>query len=253
MPLDAAPGLEQEALIAASSQLQKRRRAAAKKAITRNTPLKDRRKERASTQAERDRETRAAILEAQAATDKLPANSAYARHRRACLSKALQLLDMRRHERPAQRMHVTGESSPASSLVHDTSMHAWRAQERSRGGGAAGAPGGAEPALTPGGMAAGAACGRAAGLQRGAQLLLRRALCSSAAQQAAPAPVIIVGAGPTGLTLSRLLSQQGVRSLLLERAPALTTHPQVACPCPCMATPLAACVHAAGRHDYDQI
>lgn len=40
-------------------------------------------------------------------------------------------------------------------------------------------------------------------------------------------PVVIVGAGPTGLTLSALLSRMGVRSLLLERAAALTQHPQV--------------------------
>ncbi|EIE25479.1 hypothetical protein COCSUDRAFT_1587, partial [Coccomyxa subellipsoidea C-169] len=39
-------------------------------------------------------------------------------------------------------------------------------------------------------------------------------------------PVIIAGAGPTGLTLSRLLSQLGVKNLLLERGPALTKHPQ---------------------------
>ena len=37
---------------------------------------------------------------------------------------------------------------------------------------------------------------------------------------------MIVGGGPTGLTLSTLLGKLGVRSLLLERAPALTTHPQ---------------------------
>ena len=40
-------------------------------------------------------------------------------------------------------------------------------------------------------------------------------------------PVVIVGAGPTGLTLSTLLSKFGLPSLLLERAPALTQHPQV--------------------------
>ena len=40
-------------------------------------------------------------------------------------------------------------------------------------------------------------------------------------------PVVIVGAGPTGLTLSALLSRMGVRSLLLESAAALTQHPQV--------------------------
>lgn len=39
-------------------------------------------------------------------------------------------------------------------------------------------------------------------------------------------PVAIVGAGPAGLTLSALLSKFGVPSILLERAPALPTHPQ---------------------------
>ena len=43
-------------------------------------------------------------------------------------------------------------------------------------------------------------------------------------------PVVIVGAGPTGLTLSALLSRMGVASLLLERAPSLTEHPQVPLP-----------------------
>ena len=45
-------------------------------------------------------------------------------------------------------------------------------------------------------------------------------------------PVVIVGAGPTGLTLSALLSRMGVRSLLLEKAAALTQHPQVPLPAP---------------------
>lgn len=40
------------------------------------------------------------------------------------------------------------------------------------------------------------------------------------------APVAIVGAGPAGLTLSTLLSKFGVPSILLERSPALPTHPQ---------------------------
>lgn len=39
-------------------------------------------------------------------------------------------------------------------------------------------------------------------------------------------PVAIVGAGPAGLTLSALLSQYGVPSVLLEKASALPTHPQ---------------------------
>lgn len=49
--------------------------------------------------------------------------------------------------------------------------------------------------------------------------------CSSTAQQP-PTPVAIVGAGPAGLTMSCLLSQFGVPSILLEKAPALPTHPQ---------------------------
>ena len=38
--------------------------------------------------------------------------------------------------------------------------------------------------------------------------------------------VCVVGAGPTGLTLSALLSAMGVDSVTLERATRLTTHPQ---------------------------
>ncbi|CAM9098191.1 unnamed protein product [Laminaria digitata] len=49
--------------------------------------------------------------------------------------------------------------------------------------------------------------------------------CSNTAQQP-PTPVAIVGAGPAGLTMSCLLSQFGVPSILLEKAPALPTHPQ---------------------------
>jgi 2-polyprenyl-6-methoxyphenol hydroxylase-like FAD-dependent oxidoreductase len=43
------------------------------------------------------------------------------------------------------------------------------------------------------------------------------------------APVVIVGAGPTGLTLSRLLSQMGMANLIFEQAAGLTNHPQVLC------------------------
>jgi 2-polyprenyl-6-methoxyphenol hydroxylase-like FAD-dependent oxidoreductase len=39
-------------------------------------------------------------------------------------------------------------------------------------------------------------------------------------------PVVISGAGPTGLTLSALLSRAGVPNVLLEQAAALPTHPQ---------------------------
>ena len=40
-------------------------------------------------------------------------------------------------------------------------------------------------------------------------------------------PVVIAGAGPTGLTLAAMLSRLGVRCLLLERAKGLPDHPQV--------------------------
>ncbi len=39
-------------------------------------------------------------------------------------------------------------------------------------------------------------------------------------------PVLIVGGGPVGLTASILLSQAGVRSLLVERHPGTAMHPK---------------------------
>src|SRR5436190_3194969 len=39
-------------------------------------------------------------------------------------------------------------------------------------------------------------------------------------------PVLIVGGGPVGLTASILLSQAGVRSLLIERHPGTAVHPK---------------------------
>jgi 2-polyprenyl-6-methoxyphenol hydroxylase-like FAD-dependent oxidoreductase len=39
-------------------------------------------------------------------------------------------------------------------------------------------------------------------------------------------PVLIVGGGPVGLTASILLSQQGVRSLLVDRRPRTSIHPK---------------------------
>ena len=40
-------------------------------------------------------------------------------------------------------------------------------------------------------------------------------------------PVAIIGAGPTGLTLSTLLSQLGVEHVVFDRAASITKHPQV--------------------------
>src|SRR6185312_17114274 len=39
-------------------------------------------------------------------------------------------------------------------------------------------------------------------------------------------PVLIVGGGPVGLSASMLLSQAGVRSLLVERHPGTAVHPK---------------------------
>src|SRR5262245_37161061 len=39
-------------------------------------------------------------------------------------------------------------------------------------------------------------------------------------------PVVIVGGGPVGLTASILLSQAGIRSLLVERHPGTAVHPK---------------------------
>ena len=49
---------------------------------------------------------------------------------------------------------------------------------------------------------------------------------STATTGDADVPVIIVGGGPVGLTLSILLSRLGVDSLLVERRSGPTTHPQ---------------------------
>ena len=74
-------------------------------------------------------------------------------------------------------------------------------------------------------MIASSACGRCAHALCSVGGCLQRVGLSTFAGQA-PA-VAIVGAGPTGLTLSALLSQYGVPSMLLERASALPAHPQV--------------------------
>jgi len=91
-------------------------------------------------------------------------------------------------------------------------------------------------ARLPGPRAAGLAARLLAGSSQGGnawvQCTCTARAASSAAEPLAAAsagrwPVVIVGAGPTGLTLSLLLSRLGVRSLLLERAGGPTEHPQV--------------------------
>lgn len=55
---------------------------------------------------------------------------------------------------------------------------------------------------------------------------------------AAPArvPVLVVGAGPTGLTLSTLLGKLDIPNLVLDAATSLPNHPQVTHPCDCHLT-----------------
>ena len=114
-----------------------------------------------------------------------------------------------------------------------THPHAYRlkpalaAQDGGRSTAAGAALGGPEAALTRGSdrMGAASACGRSAYALRSVCGCLQRVRLSTSAEQAAA--VAIVGAGPTGLTLSALLSQYGVPSVLLERSAALPAHPQV--------------------------
>ena len=58
-----------------------------------------------------------------------------------------------------------------------------------------------------------------------AQLVVGHVILSAGASE--HVPVVIAGAGPTGLTLSILLGQLGIPNLVLDRAPALPNHPQV--------------------------
>lgn len=49
---------------------------------------------------------------------------------------------------------------------------------------------------------------------------------SSASPTTEEVPVIIAGAGPTGLTTALLLAKYGVRSMVLEKSKTITDHPQ---------------------------
>ena len=54
----------------------------------------------------------------------------------------------------------------------------------------------------------------------------RRSWSTASGSPPADVPVVIVGGGPVGLTMSILLSRLGVDSQLVERRAAPTTHPQ---------------------------
>lgn len=78
---------------AVGTQLRKRRASAAKQSLTRRAPLRTTSACRTAASAG---DRRAELLAALEAAERLPLRSAYARHRRACLEKALQLLDLER-------------------------------------------------------------------------------------------------------------------------------------------------------------
>ena len=75
------------------TQLRKKRAGAAKQSLTRRAPLRTASTSRTAAGAG---DHRAELLAALEAAKRLPQRSAYARHRRACLEKALQLLDLER-------------------------------------------------------------------------------------------------------------------------------------------------------------
>ena len=75
------------------AQLRKKHASAAKQSLTRRVPLRNASTCRTAAGAG---DRRAELLAALEAARRLPLRSAYARHRRACLEKALQLLDLER-------------------------------------------------------------------------------------------------------------------------------------------------------------
>ena len=75
------------------TQLRKKHTIAVKQSIARRAPLRTASTFRTAAGAG---DRRAELLAALKAAERLPLRSAYARHRRACLEKALQLLDLER-------------------------------------------------------------------------------------------------------------------------------------------------------------
>ena len=93
-------GLSRDAKLAINRALKHRRTSRPKGSIERRSPL--RLKPRARTQLDLQEEHLAALLKAKEAASRLPKQSAYARHRLACIEKALSLLNMQRYG-PCQR------------------------------------------------------------------------------------------------------------------------------------------------------
>jgi len=94
---------------AVNQRLRKKGASAGKQSIVRRTPLRAGagRKVRGSTNR------RAELLSRLEAARELPANSTYARHRKACLEKALQLLDCERCAARFPPCHIQAQQVPA--------------------------------------------------------------------------------------------------------------------------------------------
>ncbi len=87
-------GLSTDAKLAINKLLKQRRSSRQKGSIERRSPL--RLKPRARTQLDLQEEHLAALLKAKEGASRLPKQSAYAKHRLACIEKAFSLLDMQR-------------------------------------------------------------------------------------------------------------------------------------------------------------
>lgn len=90
-----AGGLTAEDSLAIKKALRHRRTAKHKSSIERKSPLGL--KPRAKTQLDLQAEKLEALLQAKEAISRLPKQSSYAKHRMACIQKALSLLDMQRY------------------------------------------------------------------------------------------------------------------------------------------------------------
>jgi hypothetical protein len=110
-----AGGLTAEDSLAVNKALKHRRTAKQKSSIERKSPLGL--KPRAKTQLDLQAEKLEALLQAKEATSRLPKQSSYAKHRMACIQKALSLLDMQRYM--LLKRSAGPQQTPRKSNGHD--------------------------------------------------------------------------------------------------------------------------------------
>ena len=87
-------GLSTDAKLAINKALRQRKACRQKSSLEKRSPL--RLKPRAKTQLDLQEEHLSALLQAKEAASRLPKQSSYAKHRMACIEKALSLLNMQR-------------------------------------------------------------------------------------------------------------------------------------------------------------